>query len=124
MAFSFEELTLPTLPGAWRRRHRARVSEPSQRSRDQEGPPWISEVPCANPLLSLKWGSLNPTPYTSKVATKRQCRNEVPHLTEGAGCFHGQLGVKNVPCVRTRAVVLSHPKQSCFTEESVSQGCS
>lgn len=84
MVFSFEELTLPTLLGAWRRRHRARVPEPSQRSRDQEGPPWISEVPWANPLLSLT------TPYTSKVATKRQCRNEVPHLTELA--FMANLG--------------------------------
>lgn len=43
--------------------------------RDQEGPPWISEGPCAKPLLSLT------TSYTSKVAMERRCRNEVPHFT-------------------------------------------
>lgn len=75
MAFSFEEHILLTLLRARRSRHRSCIPEPAQRSRDREGPPRISEGPCAKPLLSLT------TSYTSKVAMKRQCRKEVPHFT-------------------------------------------
>lgn len=79
--------------------------------RDQEGPPWISEGSCAKPLLPL-------TPlYASKVATKGSAEVRC-HISP----CRGQFGLEN--CVHFQAVVLSHSKESCSTEESVSQGCS